>query len=74
MKADEASIYEASGARDCEQGASAGDIDNHNVRACRVDSMSAFREGDDRFRERDVFDRGVRASAWFGERHYGAVM
>lgn len=69
LKADEATIDEAPDLQNREQRASAGDIDNHDVCAPRIDSMSAVREGDDRSRERYVFDRGWAASLWLGERH-----
>ncbi len=73
MEVYDAGIHEASGSRDREQGVSSGHIDNHNVGASRIDSMSAFCVGDDRSGKGDVVDRGRVVSPRLGERHYGAA-
>jgi hypothetical protein len=72
-EADDASIHEAPDSRDREQGASAGDVNNHDVGASRIDSMSTVCVGDDRSRERDAVDQSWASASWLGERQYGAT-
>jgi hypothetical protein len=71
-EADNAGVYEALNSRDRKQGASGGDVDDHDVCASRIDRMRAVRVGDDRSGRHNVIDRVWAELAGSGER-YGAA-